>query len=87
MGPPSARRQKARAWGRTAPASGDPEMSFRTEGQALSPIARGPGQWLSHGSLCPGACGNQPLCPGSVRFWIGAPPAATTADLSPADKE
>lgn len=84
VGPPSARRQEARALGRTAPASGGPEMSFRTEGQALSPVTRGAGQWLSHGSLCLRACGNRLLSSGSLWLWIGAPPSATIADLSAA---
>lgn len=57
-------RQKARALGRTRPASGDPGMSFRTEGQALSLITGGSSRWLSHGSLCPEACGNWLLFPG-----------------------
>lgn len=81
-GPTLGRRQKARALGRTAPASRDPEMSFRPEGQALSPITRGSGPWLSHSSLCLRACGNQLLSPGSVRFWVGPlplPPSLTSA--------
>lgn len=63
--------QKARALGRTSPASGDPGMSFETEGQALSLIIRGSGWRLSHGSLCPRACGNWLLSLGSVGFQTG----------------
>lgn len=73
--------QKARALGRTGPASGDPGMSFGNEGQALSLITRGSGRRLSHGSLCPGACGNWLSSLGSVGFQIVAPPSATTPEL------
>lgn len=63
--------QKARALGRTSPSSGDPGMSFETEGQALSLIIRGSGWRFSHGSLCPRACGNWLLSLGSVGFQTG----------------
>lgn len=65
--------QKARALGRTILVSGDPGMSFGTEGQALSLITRGSGWWLSHGSLCPGACGN----------WLPFPWLSGVSDCGP----
>lgn len=74
--------QRARALGRAGPASGDPGMSFGTEGQALSLITRGSGRRLSHGSLYPRACGNWLLSRSSVGFRIVAPPSATVPELS-----
>lgn len=57
-------RQQASALGRASPASGDPGMSFRTEGQALSLIAGD----SSLGRGVPGPVGTSSRPSGLVRF-------------------
>lgn len=79
--------QKARALGRTVPVSGDPGMSFGFEGQALSLITRGSGWWLSHGSLCPGACGNWLLFPWLSGVSDCGAPSPSSALLCNTDEE